>query len=444
MGVFKAYDIRGKWGEGIDEEMAYKVGRAYGRYHGGDSYIVGYDARLYSAKLYGSLVRGLVDEGKIVTGIGLCSTPALHYLQVKGNFHGGVMITASHNPPEYHGFKIFDNKGGSISYDKGLNKIEEIVNSIDNDKPSAVGKFQELDKMNEYILFLSRIAGEEKFNLKVVIDPANGSAGRVFDLLTKQLRINAVIINKYPDGNFPVHGPNPLEAESRKMISAKVKELGADLGALLDGDGDRIIFIDENGEAIPNYFVSALIAEEFISENPGAAIVYDLISSKVLPERISELGGKPVESKVGYTFLYDNMVESGALFGTETSGHVYFKVSDSFYTESAAYALIVLLKLLQKKGQKLSTLIAPMKLKYFQAKEINVEVENKTDAMLKAEAHFSNCKITKLDGITIEGEGFWCNIRPSNTEPVLRLRLEADNQEIADAKVDEIMKLISG
>lgn len=444
MNVFKAYDIRGIWNEEINEDFAYKLGRAFARYYEKENYIIGYDARQNSVKLYNAVVRGLVDEGIIVTGIGLCSTPTLHYLQVKGKFDAGIMVTASHNPPQYHGFKVFDDRGGSISYLKGLNKVEELMAQGTTEKPQKAGKFQELDKINEYISFLTGVAGEERFDLKVIIDPSNGSSGRVFDLLTKKLGINAVIINKSADGNFPVHGPNPLEAESRKMISSKILELGADCGILLDGDGDRILFLDEKGEMIQNYFLSTLIAEELIRENPGCAIVYDLISSKVLPEQIEQAGGKAVISRVGYTFLYDAMVEHGALFGTETSGHVYFKVSDNYYTESAAYAMILLLKILQHSDKKLSELIEPLKGKYCQAPEINVEVADKVASVSRVENHFSGNAITRLDGISIDTGEFWFNLRASNTEPVLRLRLEAVNEEVATARTRELMALIQG
>ena len=222
-----------------------------------------------------------------------------------------------------------------------------------------------------------------------------------------------------------------------------VVERGAAFGVILDGDGDRILFVDEKGKAIENYFLSCLIAEELLSRTPGASIVYDLISSRVLPERIREAGGTPVVSRVGYTFLYDQMVASRAIFGAETSGHVYFKVSDTYYTESAAYALAVLLRLLSARGRPLSELVEPLRTRYAQSPEINVEVADKDKAMAEIERHFANGKIDKMDGISVTFDDFWFNVRPSNTEPLLRLRLEARDAETARKRSEEITRILS-
>jgi phosphomannomutase len=226
--------------------------------------------------------------------------------------------------------------------------------------------------------------------------------------------------------------------------AAKVLEHGADLGALLDGDGDRVVFLDEHGEGIANYFIAGLIAEELLSEQPGAAIVYDLISSRALPQHIEELGGKPVVSKVGYTFLYDAMIAENALFGAETSGHVYFKVTDSYYTESAAYALVVLLKLLGKRGKPLSELLAPLRERYHQSGEINIEIAEKEKALHEIERSYREAggKISKLDGVSVEFPEYWFNVRPSNTEPLIRLRLEAVSREMAERRTGEVVALL--
>jgi phosphomannomutase len=221
-----------------------------------------------------------------------------------------------------------------------------------------------------------------------------------------------------------------------------VVDYGAAFGVILDGDGDRILFVDEKGAPIENYFLSCLVAEELLSRSRGAAIVYDLISSRVLPERIAELGGRPVVSRVGYTFLYDQMVASHAVFGAETSGHVYFKVSDTYYTESAAYALAVLLRLLAARPQPLSQIVAPLRTRYAQSPEINVEVPDKEKAMAEIEKRYATGTIDKLDGVSVSFEDFWFNVRPSNTEPLLRLRLEAKTADIARARSDEIRKVL--
>ena len=221
-------------------------------------------------------------------------------------------------------------------------------------------------------------------------------------------------------------------------------EHSADLGALLDGDGDRVVFLDEHGESVANYYIAALIGEELLSEQPGAAIVYDLISSRALPQRIGELGGKPVVSRVGYTFLYDVMIAEGAVFGVETSGHVYFKVTDSYYTESAAYALVVLLKLLHKRRKPLSELLAPLRGRYYQSGEINIEIADKEKVLKELERHYgaTGGTISKLDGVSVEFPDYWFNVRPSNTEPLIRLRLEAVSRRVAEQKTEEILEFL--
>jgi phosphomannomutase len=446
MGVFKTYDIRGIYGTEVDQELAYKLGRALALHTGAQTFLVGHDARLHSPELYRRLMRGLADEGVSVTGMKLVSTPQLHYYQIKECFAGAVMVTASHNPPQYHGFKVYDDSGGSISYAKGLDKVEKLVRDY-RDRPVVPGgTVTETSRLSEYIDFVCRPLGgrKEKLTLKAVIDPGNGSSGHVFRALVEKLKLEAVIIHEEPDGRFPNRDPNPLKAESKKKLAEKVRETGADFGASLDGDGDRLLFVDERGEALENYFVAALLSEEILAQQKEAAIVYDLISSRVLPERIAELGGKPVVSKVGYTFLYDEMVAAGAVFGSETSGHVYFRVSDSFYTESAAYALVLILKLLQSKNRPLSELVAPLASRYVQIPELNVEVADKKAVLAAVEQHFAGAEIGRLDGISVSTAEAWFNIRPSNTEPVIRIRLEAVNTEAAAACRAEIEALLAG
>lgn len=451
--IFKAYDIRGVFGQGVDTDFAYKLGRAFARFVKAKNYMVGYDARKHSRDLYDSLIQGLLAEGCNVTGLGMVSTPQLHYCQIKGGFEAGIMVTASHNPPQYHGFKFFDASGGSISFAKGLNIVKDKVlnmngnednEDIVNHEKVATGTYKEEDRILEYIDFLASVLSNttEPVKIKTVIDSANGSGGREFNLLSEKIGLDTCIINEEPDGNFPNHNPNPLEKESREQTAAKILETGADFGAVLDGDGDRIIFIDDKGEPVENYFISCLIAEELLKNNPGSAIVYDLISSRVLPECIKEKGGKPVVSKVGYTYIYDAMIENKALYGGETSGHVYFKVDSSYYTESAAYAFIMLLNMMSDSKEKLSDKIKPLKERYAQAPEINLEVKDKQKGMEAVEKKYNNGEIDRLDGLSISFKDFWFNLRPSNTEPLLRLRLEGINKEIANKKAEEIIKLI--
>jgi phosphomannomutase len=443
-GVFKTYDIRGIYGKGIDTALAYKVGRAFARLTKAGSFMLGYDARTYSEELYQAVGHGLVAEGKRVRGIGMVTTPQLHFYQMHEGYEGGIMVTASHNPPEYHGFKLYDGRGGSVSYDKGLREIESLVSKMGDEPPLPGGSFEEVDRIDEYIDFICAPLNGEKITSRVVIDVGGGSAGRVFRSISDRLDLSSYILNEQPDGSFLNRDPNPLKPESRRQAAAKVLEHRADLGALLDGDGDRVVFLDEHGEGIANYYIAALIAEELLSAQPGAAIVYDLISSRALPERITELGGKPVVSKVGYTFLYDAMVAEAAAFGAETSGHVYFKVTDSYYTESAAYALAVLLKLLHKRRKPLSELLAPLRGRYHQSGEINIEIEDKERVLREVERKYrqDGGKIGKLDGVSVDFPDYWFNLRPSNTEPLIRLRLEAVSAEVAERRTGELVDFL--
>jgi phosphomannomutase len=443
-GVFKTYDIRGIYGKGIDTALAYKIGRAFARYARKETFMIGYDARTYSEELYQALSHGLIAEGKKVRGIGMVTTPQLHFYQMKEGYEAGVMVTASHNPPEYHGFKLYDDRGGSVSYEKGLKEIEGLVAGMGEEPVRGTGSFDEVDRIDEYVDFVTAALKGEKLKSKVVIDVGSGSAGRVFRSISDKLRLHSYILNEQPDGSFLNRDPNPLKPESRFHATAKVLEHGADLGALLDGDGDRVVFLDEHGESVANYYIAALIAEELLSEQPGAAIVYDLISSRALPQRIGELGGKPVVSRVGYTFLYDAMIAEDALFGAETSGHVYFKVTDSYYTESAAYALVVLLKLLHKRRKPFSELLAPLRERYYQSGEINIEIADKEKVLKELEHHYgaTGGRISKLDGVSVEFPDYWFNVRPSNTEPLIRLRLEAVSRQVAEQKTAEILELL--
>jgi phosphomannomutase len=442
MSVFKTYDIRGVYGKDLDESLGYRVGKALASYLPGTSFVMGHDARVHSPGLYRAAAAGVLDGGKRVTGIGLASTPQLHYTQIHRKADAGIMVTASHNPKEYHGFKVFDSTGGSLSFEKGLKDVEAIVAGIPTPSSVPDRSFPESDSLPEYVEFVAGAARGESFSARIVIDVSNGSAGRVFGGLMEKLGVKATILNAKPDGNFPNHDPNPLKDESKKQVSEAVLSEKADFGVVLDGDGDRILFVDEKGRGIENYFLCCLIAEELLSEKPGSAIVYDLISSRILPERIAEAGGKPVISRVGYTFLYDQMVAENALFGGETSGHVYFKVTGTYYTESAAYALVLLLRLLSRRGTGLSRLVEPLRSRYFQSPEINVEVADKEKALRMVRETYAAGKISTLDGISVEFDDFWFNVRPSNTEPLLRLRLEARSAGIASSKTEEIKRLI--
>ena len=280
--------------------------------------------------------------------------------------------------------------------------------------------------------------------MKVVLDASNGSSGALLQTAAARLGLDATILNATPDGSFPAHLPNPLEPDSQRQVAAAVPRTGAVLGAVLDGDGDRILFFDETGRPLESYFAGALIAGALLERHRGAAIVYDLVSSRVFPEAIAAAGGIPVKARVGYSFLYDEMVRTRALYGNETSGHLYFRVSDSFYTESAIYGLGVLLNLLLQRGRPLSELSAPLRARYVQQEEVNIRLEglDPEAALQRVRESFADGRQEELDGVSVSYDRFWFNLRPSNTEPLLRLRLEAVDEEAVAEATARILELV--
>ena len=444
---FHAYDIRSVYGAGIDAPLAYRIGRALARRIDADRYVVGYDARTHSAHLCAALARGLQAEGRRVAGAGLTTTPALHYVQLDAGYDGAVMATASHNPPEYHGFKVFDRSGGSVSYAKGLDRVEALLPEIEDEAPGApVARLETAPPADRYAAFAAGAAAGAPL-APGVVDVSNGSAGALAQAVSDRLGGFATVINGAPDGAFPAHPPNPLEEESQRDAAAAVRAGGAAFGAILDGDGDRVLFVDERGAALSGSVSGALLAREMLRRHPGAAVVHDLIASRVLAEEVAAAGGRPVRSPVGYTHLYDAMAGNDAAFGCETSGHLYFRVSAAFFTESALYAIVMMAGLLARAGRPLSELAAPLRSRYAQSAEINLPVAARGDALAALERirrRYRDARIDTLDGLSVSYDHVWFTIRPSNTEPLLRLRLEGRGEDAVAAELAKVRAVIAG
>ncbi len=446
MNPFKAYDIRGIYGVEIDDTLAYRTGRAFARRTGGGRLLGGHDARSHSAGLLRAFCAGAAAAGAAVESVGCTSTPALHYTQMHGGYAAGVMATASHNPPQYHGFKLYDRRGGSFSATSGLREIAAAV-AQDAAAPDPAPPPPILlppAALEPYLEFATAHVRPAVRGMRVVLDASNGSAGGLLAAAAERLGLDATILNGTPDGTFPAHPPNPLERASQCQVTAEVVRTGAALGAVLDGDGDRVLICDETGRVVESYFAGALIAGALIERHPGAAIVYDLISSRTFPETVAAAGGVPVRSRVGYTFLYDEMVRSGAVYGNETSGHLYFRVRDSFYTESAIYGLGVLLNLLQQRGRGLAELVAPLRGRYVQQDEVNIRLDglDPAAALRRVRAAFADGEQETLDGVSVSYQRFWFNLRPSNTEPLLRLRLEAVDEAAVTEATARILDVV--
>lgn len=444
---FHAYDIRSVYGAGIDAPLSYRIGRALARRLDADRYLVGYDARIHSAALCAALARGLQAEGRRVAGAGLTTTPALHYLQLDAGYGGAVMATASHNPPEYHGFKVFDGSGGSVSYAKGLAGVEELLPAIREEAPGAAGApLEPPPSADRYAAFAAGAAAGTPL-APGVVDVSNGSAGALAQAVSGRLGGFLTVINGAPDGAFPAHPPNPLEEASQRDTAAAVRAGGAAFGAILDGDGDRVLFVDERGAALSGSVSGALLAREMLRRHPGAAVVHDLIASRVLAEEVAAAGGRPLRSPVGYTHLYDVMAGNGAAFGCETSGHLYFRVSGAFFTESALYAIVMMAALLARAARPLSELTAPLRSRYAQSAEINLPVAARQDALAAMERirhRYRDARIDTLDGLSISYDHVWFTIRPSNTEPLLRLRLEGRDDDAVAAELAKVRAVIGG
>jgi phosphomannomutase len=444
---FHAYDIRSVYGAGIDAALAYRIGRALARHLDADRYLLGHDARTHSPALADALGRGLAAEGRRVASVGLTTTPALHYLQLDGGYDAAVMATASHNPPQYHGFKVFDGSGGSVSYAKGLSRVEELLAGIEGEEAGGPGVPLETPPPAHGYVDLVAAVAEGVPMVNGVVDVSNGSAGALTQAVADRLGGFVTVLNGEPDGTFPAHPPNPLEEASLCDIAPAVRAGGAAFGAILDGDGDRVMFVDERGEVVAASFSGALLAGEMLRRHPGAAIVHDLIASRVFAEEIAAAGGRAVRSPVGYTQLYDVMVDSGAVFGCETSGHLYFRVSDAYFTESALYAVVMMAALLARGGRPLSALVDPLRRRYAQSAEINLPVGAREEALAAMERirhRYRDAELDTLDGLSVAYDHVWFTIRPSNTEPLLRLRLEGRDAGTVAAALAEVRAVIEG
>jgi phosphomannomutase len=432
--IFKAYDIRGIYGKELTKDTAYKIGRAFVDVTGKKNVAVGIDMRKSSEELVSSLIKGITEQGANVTKIGLCSTPMFYFAVNFLKADAGIMVTASHNPGEYNGFKMTLEKATPITYDNGIGKIKEKVASNKFKISKIKGSTSKKDILHEYCNFLLSLAKHIP-RLKVVIDTSNGMAGLTVPNVFHNLDMEIIHINKELDGNFPNHEANPLKHEMYDQLIKEVKKHKADFGAMFDGDADRIGFVDEKGNIIGCDIITALIAKTFKNER----ILYDLRSSWSVKEEIEKAKNIPVISRVGHSYIKKTMRKKDVIFGGELSGHYYYK--EHFFTESGILTLIKVAQIIEKEKKKLSEIVKPIN-RYYQSGEINSEVTDKEKKMKELEKIYKDAKILKLDGITIEYKDFWFNVRPSNTEPLLRLNLEAKTKDLMEQKKKEVLDII--
>ena len=436
--VFKAYDIRGIFREQLDENFAYSLGKVLGERY--KSILVANDVRIGSRELLKPFIYGILEAGGKVSYGGTISTP-LMYFGTRNRYDLGVIITASHNPPEYTGFKMCDKKAIPISPVEEIApifKLEELKDTQRREIEEIDLEELKVDIASEYKRFFLKRC--KPYNIKVAVDFANGSTSIIEREILEELLKDHLFINDYPDGTFPAHQPDTLKTSCLRDIVKTVRENSCDVGIIFDGDGDRIGIVDEKGEVLPGDILTAMIAREILREKKGAKIIYDLRCSKVVPEVIKGYGGIPVKSKVGHYFIKKLMQEIDGDFAGELSNHFYFK--EIGYFEGPLIALDYILSTMEERGEPLSKIWREYK-RYYHSGEINFRVKDQGKILEKLKEIYRNCKVEELDGLSVYCKGWWFNIRPSNTEPLLRLNLEGETEGIMREKVEEIKKIIS-
>jgi phosphomannomutase len=440
-GIFKAYDIRGSYPDELDEATAKKIGAAFVLLLDAQRIVVGRDMRLSASALAKAFIEGAIASGASVTDIGMTTTPLLYYAIIDGRFDGGVMVTASHLPGGMNGLKLCREEAIALSGDQGLPDLERLVHEglpLEQGRITS-GSYRELDMSDRYIEKVSSFVHNPR-PLKIVVDGGNGMAGPEVLSLFKRFPIWTLIpLYMEPDGRFPHHIANPLLPSATRDLQAMVRREKADIGVAFDGDADRCGFIDEEGERIPEDLVTALIGEFLLTKEPGATILYDLRSSRIVPETITRLGGKAVRTRVGHAFIKATLREENALFAGELSGHYYYR--DMGFTDNAIFTMIQMLNLLSFKNIPLSRLIHPLQ-KYYATGEINIRVKDKAAIFAALEAKYKDARKDHLDGLSIEYDAWRCNLRASNTEPLMRLNLEADDAITEEEKKKEILETI--
>jgi phosphomannomutase len=440
--VFKAYDVRGIYPSELDEHGAYAIGRAYAEHFEPKALVVGRDMRLSSPQMAEALVRGAAEAGADVVDIGRVGTEMVYFAVGDLGVDGGLMVTASHNPKEYTGMKIVRRGALPVGGESGLLEIRNRALAGGEPSVRGPGAVRDEDVYPRFVdCVLSFIEPESVKPLRVVVDAANGMAGAMLPPLLERLPIDAVRCYFEPDGSFPNHEPNPLLPENRAFIVSKVKGEGADLGIAFDGDADRCFFVDDTGEFVPGDFVTALLAESMLKKEPGGTIIYDVRASWAVPDTVERAGGKALVNRVGHAFIKHRMREVDAVFAGEVSGHYYFR--DFSRADSGTIPALLMLELLSRRGEPLSEILKPFRERYFITGELNAPVADVALKLQELKEHFSGQgELSHLDGISITAADWHMNVRPSNTEPLLRLNLEALDPELMRQKRDEALAII--
>jgi phosphomannomutase len=441
--VFKAYDVRGVYSEELDEEGAYAIGRAYVDQFEPKRIAVGHDMRVSSPGMAQALIEGAADAGADVLALGLVGTEMVYLAVGDLGLDGGVAVTASHNPKEYTGMKIVRRGALPVGGESGLLDIRDRAAAVSGRvRDPSPGTVETHDIWPAYVdRVLSFVDVGTIKPLRVVVDAANGMAGAMLPPVLERLPIEAIPCFFEPDGTFPNHEPNPLLPENREFIVGKTLAEKADFGVAFDGDADRCFFVDDEGEFVPGDFVTALLAASVLEKEPGAKVIYDLRASWAVPETVEGAGGVALINRVGHAFIKHRMREEGAAFGGEVSGHYYFR--DFSQADSGVVPFLLMLELVSKQGRKLSEILADYRGRYFLTGELNTPVADVEATLRELQERFGGeGEVSHLDGVSIDAEDWHMNVRPSNTEPLLRLNLEARTPELMERKRDEVLAAI--
>jgi len=442
--VFKAYDVRGIYPAEIDEDGARAIGRAFVEEFGPKRIAVGHDMRISSPGMAAAAIAGAAEAGADVLELGLVGTEMVYFAVGELGLDGGIAVTASHNPKDYTGLKIVREGALPVGGESGLLEIRDRAMSGDSPSNGPKGTVEPYDLWPGYVeRVLSFVDPKAIEPLKIVIDAANGMGGVMMPPVLEHLpQLEVVRCFFEPDGTFPNHLPNPLLPENREFIVAKTLDEGADFGAAFDGDADRCFFVDDSGEFVPGDFVTALFAESVLAKEPGAKIIYDVRASWAVPQTIERAGGVPLINRVGHAFIKQRMREEHAAFGGEVSGHYYFR--DFSQADSGVVPFLLMLELVSKRGS-LSEVLRPFRERFFITGELNTPVADVDAKLRELEERFgAEGRVSHLDGLSVEADDWHFNVRPSNTEPLLRLNLEALDAELMERKRDEVLAVIRG
>jgi phosphomannomutase len=440
--VFKAYDVRGVYGTELDEDGAYAIGRGYAEQFEPRTIAVGRDMRVSSPSMAEAAIRGAADGGADVLDLGLVGTEMLYHAVGSLDLDGGICVTASHNPKEYTGMKVVRRGALPVGGDSGLLDVRDRA-ARGFGPVERRGEVRQEDVWPSFVdKVLSLVDPGAIRPLRVVIDAANGMAGAMLPPVLDRLPVDAVRCYFEPDGTFPNHEPNPLLPENRAFIVAKTRDEGADLGVAYDGDADRCFFVDDTGEFVPGDFVTALLAQSVLEKAPGEKVIYDVRASRAVPAAIEDAGGVPLVNRVGHAFIKQRMRQDDAVFGGEVSAHYYFR--DFWQADSGVVPFLLMLELISKRGRPLSEILEPYRRQYFLTGELNTPVPDVPSKIRELEERYAaeGGRISHLDGVSVDFDDWHFNVRPSNTEPLLRLNLEALSEERMAEKRDEVLDLI--